>query len=169
MPIWDTVVRSDVGPAQLARATKLFVNGEGPFYTRHRYPYATKTFTDPRLVASMLGKEKPMSNYITQPQLADVSPAAIGGMAIGTGLVAGVINGAIGGLLVYGVARLISTPPAKSKTAAYWGAGIIGVSTAVMFGLVGGAAASAASDQQQQVVEPPSTSIDSGFPSGFVS
>jgi len=64
--IWDTVIRSDVDAGQVARATKLFVGGRGPFMYRNPYPYSQSHFTDPRLVASMMGynKESTMFNYV---------------------------------------------------------------------------------------------------------
>jgi len=160
MPIWDTVVRSGADSAQLARATHLFVGNEGPFYTGHLRPYEPSSFTDPRLVASMLGtRKKDMGNYLRTPGIVSgpirrhtlgESGTAIMGTALGVGVIGGVINASIGGLLVYAVARMVGANPPRARNAAYWGAGIIGIGTLAITGVAGVAAVSTDDALKQQ-------------------
>jgi len=165
--IWDTVIRSDVDAGQVARSTKLFVDGRGPFMYRNPYPYSQSHFTDPRLVASMMGGAEETMPYSLVPgianQLAPQPQQALAGPAAavaGVGILGAAVGGAIEAAFVYGVTRLgADVAPAKAKTAAMWAGGIVFGLSAIMTLIAAGGVAAATSQvsdarSSKSIIEP---------------
>jgi hypothetical protein len=161
-PIWDTLTR----PGQpVAQSTSLFTQyPSGPPHTSPAYhdpryhlrSWSRRSYTDPRLVASMMGEEDMAYSLVpgvvsqVQAQQAEGRGGAISGLGISPtgatiagGLAGAAIAAAIEGLFVYGVTRCgAGVESAKAKKAALWAGGIVfGLSTIMTFVAAGGVAA----------------------------